>query len=329
MKKVTIVLIVAVLMLTSTALGVVYNQQITALLTNSKVVVNGNYVNSASAPIIYNGSLYLSANDISKYTTTNVVWVENSNTVYLFNKLVQNNVITNPNPTNISVNNGDLNNYGPTLESSYGSYVHGSYELEFNYDVKNYVNYVKVKGLGQNFDKTSNKWKKKGESDFRYFMNKMLYQVSTAYKKDSKVYLYDDDNDEVAQYEYTYNTGKFEVVSEAEDFSSTNDAEDTLEDKYEVFEGDGGDLEFEYQVSKYSSYIKVTMTGDFDNNDDEWDERGKTDFRDFVEEFTEKISDGLNEDVKVYVKDENNYTVARYEYDESKDEFSREYEYEK
>ncbi|WDV45847.1 stalk domain-containing protein [Clostridiaceae bacterium M8S5] len=323
-KKIAVVLLISVLMLASTAIGVTYNQEIKAFICNANTVLNGNHVNLINKPIIYNGDVYISAKDIAQYTNYDAVWIEQSNTLYIMNRVGR--PIINPyTPNN---NNTTINNFVKTLNTKYGTFNGGKYDLEFSYNITNYVNYVKVKGMGEDFDKNNSKWKKRDKEDFKQFAKNILIETSRLYQKDSKIYFYDDDSDVVGEYEYIYEQSKFKVVNETLDFSSTSDAEDTLEDNYGVFEGDEGDLKFKYDVTKYSYYIKVVMEGqNFDRTDDEWDDRGVSDFRDFVEDFAEQMAESFDKDIKIYVEDEDDDSAAKYIYDEDDEELNKDFEY--
>ncbi|WP_066506848.1 hypothetical protein [Abyssisolibacter fermentans] len=316
-RKVGLVLLIVILMLGSTSIGANYSQEIKALLTNTNVLLDSNPMVLSKQPISYDGTLYIPVNDMAKYINYEAVWIEQSNTVYLFKKAGQGSFLDMNNPNT----NNTTNDFIKTLNNNYELYDDGAYDLEFKYEIKNYENYAKVKGLGQNFDKDTSKWKKRDKNDFQDFIENLLKIVAKEYEKDTKIYIYDDDNDVAGEYEYDYSSSKFKVLSEKGNYSTEKEAEDSLEDYYEVYEGDEKDLEFKYDVDEYSSYIKVKMEGkNFDKNDDGWEDRGISDFKDFVEEFAEQISESFEKDVKIYVYDEDDDLVVKYKYVEDDEE---------
>ncbi|RKD22007.1 Copper amine oxidase N-terminal domain-containing protein [Caminicella sporogenes DSM 14501] len=107
-----------------------------------------------------------------------------------------------------------------------------------------------------------------------------------------------------------------------------DDLEDLLEDKYDRYDDDE-DLYFkDYRLYQDSNDdIIVKMYGRFDRNSDDWKDRDKSDFREFIEDICREIDRKFNEDIEVIVYDRDDDRIARYIWDDSDNELEKKYEY--
>ncbi|MDF2545606.1 MAG: hypothetical protein K0R93_504 [Anaerosolibacter sp.] len=95
--------------------------------------------------------------------------------------------------------------------------------------------------------------------------------------------------------------------------------EDDLEDDFYRYKDDYVNMRFEYTLTQSSSGdIRVRMDGDFYRSSSTWRNRDSYDFRDFILEICEEIDSEYNEDIDVYVYDEDGYRIGYYEYSDSK-----------
>lgn len=112
------------------------------------------------------------------------------------------------------------------------------------------------------------------------------------------------------------------------DKKSVNEVEDELNYDYDEYTDGRDDLEFNYDLSEESSYIKVKMEGEnFKRDSRDWEDRGEDDFQDFVEDIAELVADELDDDVKIYSYDRSSKTVGKYEYDKRESDFKVSSEY--
>ncbi|SHJ71545.1 stalk domain-containing protein [Paramaledivibacter caminithermalis] len=129
-------------------------------------------------------------------------------------------------------------------------------------------------------------------------------------------------------YSYQYNAPSYNYPYVIINGKNIKDMENELNTDYENYTEGKEDLEFEYDLTEKSSYIKLTMEGqNFKKYSTEWKKRNEDDFENFVEDIAEMIAHQFNKDVNVYVNDKNSKSVAKYEYDENKSKFSVKYEY--
>lgn len=107
-----------------------------------------------------------------------------------------------------------------------------------------------------------------------------------------------------------------------------DELEEMLEDDFDRYD-DTRDLYFDrYTLSELSNGdIYVRMYGTFDRSDRAWEDRDKTDFRDFIEEICREINRDIREDIEVRVYDDDSYRVAEYFWDERDKDLERKYEY--
>ncbi|WP_459195841.1 hypothetical protein, partial [Wukongibacter baidiensis] len=213
------------------------------------------------------------------------------------------------------------------LNDDYETYEDGKEDLKFEYEVIEYAKYAEIKMEGTNFTIGSSEWEKRDEGDFQDFVKEIAKEVGEDLDKNLLINVTDEDDDKAGEYEYYVSGSRFEVIEEN---GGDGNIEDKLNDDYEEYEDGKEDLEFEYNIKEYKSEIKVEMDGkNFTKDSDEWEDRGKSDFRDFVEKIAEYVSDKTDKDVVVYVDDEDGDNVGKYEYDESKEKFKTISEYDK
>lgn len=158
------------------------------------------------------------------------------------------------------------------------------------------------------------------------------------YVRDSLSKPYDSYEDDEAQkeierlkYELAKEKKKNDMLSgdydDDDDDEDLDDLEDDIRDDYDRYTKGDKTLEFDIKLSWSSGDVKVKMEGDFDRNDSGyWDERDKSEFRDYIEDICEDIIDEFKEDVRVYVEDEDNDDLARYDYDYSDKDLDVDYE---
>ncbi len=313
MKKVIIIVLVLVtLVFSSVVIGASYSKQITAWFYDIDIVLNGQKMLLSKQPFIYEGTTYVPLRDIGENLNCTVIWDDDTKTAYMFSNDERTN---NYYPYNtLGTEDKDLDE---VLKDKYDEYTEGSYDLEFEYDIKEYSSYIRVKMEGQDFDKDTSRWSRRDDDDFEDFVEDVCKEISDEYEKDVKIYVYDENHDSAAKYEYDESRDDLETKFEEDEDYDEEDVEDDLNDDYDEYTGGDDDLEFEYNIHEYSSKIKIYMEGkNFKDHDSEWDDRDDDEFRDFVEEIAEEVSDKLDEDdIEIYVKDEDNHKAAEYEYD--------------
>lgn len=323
-------LVVLILMGGSVAFGVGYSKQITAWYYNIQVKLDGRALNFSKEPFIYDGSIYIPLRDVSQNMGLKVTWNNETKTVDLKSNNMYN---VNPNYNNpydyTNTTNDSYQDVEDDLNSKYDEYTKGEDDLEFEYDLLKQSSSIKVKMKGKNFKKDSTDWEKRDDGDFRDFAEDIAKDVAEELDKDVKLYVYDKNEDTVAKYEYDESKSKFEVVSEYSDEVDLEDLEDEIEGNYEEYTEGSDDLEFDYSLSKTSSYIKVKMNGkNFEISSSKWTNRDEDDFQSFVKDIVDEIHDAIDdEDIRIYVYDDDDDGAAKYIYDESKDKFTVEFEY--
>lgn len=327
-RKIIIALALILLMGCSVSFGVGYSKQITAWFYNIQIKINGNAIKLSKQPFIYDGAVYVPLRDISNGLGMEASWDDNTKTV----KLTSNGSFYNPSNYNypyVIVNKNDSENIEDTLNRDYDEYTEGNDDLEFKYNIDEKSRYIEVEMKGQNFEKYSSDWKKRDEDDFEDFIEDIAELVADELDEDVKIYVYDEDDKNVGKYEYDESDDKLDVEYEYGKEEDLDDVEKKLDDDYDEYTKGDDDLEFSYDIREYKDYIKVEMNGkNFDKTSSKWDDRDEGDFRDFVEEIAKEVNDVEDDiDIKIYVEDEDGDTVARYEYDESRDDFDVKYEY--
>lgn len=350
-KKIITTLLIILLMGCGVSFGVGYSRQINAWFYDIKVKVNGGYMQLSNEPFIYDGCIYVPLRDISNCLGFQLVWEDdtkianltgNGNMPYYnqYNNNVPNYNYNNPNYNNPNYNNPNYNypyvvankqsdrDIERKLNQDYEEYTEGTDDLKFEYDVSKESSYIKIKMEGQNFNKFSTEWKKRDDDDFKDFVEDIGEFAGDQLSDDVTIYVYDKNSKNIAKYEY--NEGKNKLTTRYEyDDMSIDDIEDKLNDEYEEYTDGDYDLKFDYELTKHSDYIKVAMDGEnFDRTSSRWNDRDDSDFRDFAEDIAEEIYDVIDDkDVRIYVEDEDGDKAAEYFYDESRDDFSKKYEY--
>jgi len=326
-RKIVTTLVIVLLMGCSVSFGVGYSKQITAWYYNIQVKLDGGSLNFSNEPFIYDGRVYIPLRDVTENLGLEVTWDGDTKTVYL----ASNGTYNNPNYNNpyVLITKKSISEIEEELNNDYDEYTKGEDDLKFKYDLSEQSSYIKVKMEGQNFKRDSTDWDKRDDSDFRDFVEDIAKMIADELDQNVKVYVYDKSDKEAGKYEYDESDSKFEVDSEYGEEADTSDLEDTLEDKYGKYEDGSDDLEFKFDVSEKSSYVKVTMKGqNFEIDSSAWEERDTSDFKKFIKDIAEEVCDEIdNKDVKIYVEDEDDKDAARYEYDESKSELEVKSEY--
>ncbi|TCO78757.1 stalk domain-containing protein [Marinisporobacter balticus] len=249
--------------------------------------------------------------------------------------ILRNNKVSNSSSSSSS-SSSQFHDLEKLLEDDFDQHRNNSRTLEFNnYELSELSNdSVRVKMYG-NFERTSRYWKDRDKSDFEDFIEDICEEVDEHFSDDIEVIVYDEDSKRTA--EYTYDVSKDDLTEEyVYDGSSSNDddedlddLEKLLEDDYKSHKNDGGTMYFsDYELSEYSSEISVKMYGDFDRTDDEWKDRDKKKFRNFIDNICSEIDKKYNKDINIYVKDKDKDRTADYTYDDSANEIKNSYDYE-
>jgi DNA-binding protein YbaB len=333
-KNLVVTLLLILLMGCSVAFGVGYSKQITAYFYNIQVKLDGNPLKFSNEPFIYNDSVYIPLRDVSENLGIEVKWDGNTKTVYLAKK------ITTPSYNNYNnsyesyykqqytfIEKKSIKDIQKKLNDDYEKYKDGEEDLEFKYSLDEKSRYIKVEIEGQNFKRDSSDWKKRDTKDFRDFIEDIVKLIKDDFEKDIKIFVYDEKNKEAGEYEYDEDKKEFKIISEYGETVGLEDMEDELEDDYKEYTKGKEDFEFKYSLDDKSDYIEVEMeSNDFKRSSSDWDKRDTKDFRKFVKNIAEKVADEFNKDVEIQVKDKDNKIAAKYEYDESKDDFEVKYE---
>ncbi|MCG8540303.1 MAG: hypothetical protein MJA82_10235 [Clostridia bacterium] len=215
--------------------------------------------------------------------------------------------------------NEDYEEVEDELNDRYEKYTEDRDDLEFKYELKEESSrYVTVKMKGQNFKRSSSEWKDRDIGDFKDFVEDVAKYVAKELDEDVRIYLEDEDNKETGEYKYDEDEREFETLDEYGE-GDYDDVLDKLNDEYGEYTDGDEDLKFDYDLRESSREVTVSMNGsNFKVDSSEWEDRGQGDFRDFVEEMAEYLAEKYEKDIEIRVKDEDDETAARYEYDESR-----------
>lgn len=103
----------------------------------------------------------------------------------------------------------DLDDLEDDLERHFDDHSNNGKTMNFNrYDLSEYSDEIRVK-IYSDFDRTDSIWSNRDKSDFRDFIEDVCGRIDRDYNKDIKVYVYDKDDDKLA--EYTYDDGDNEI----------------------------------------------------------------------------------------------------------------------
>ncbi len=335
-RKTIIILVLILLMGFSLSFGVGYSREITAWFYGIQVKLDGDNLQLSKEPFIYDGSVYIPLREVSRNLGIDVKWDGNNKTVYLFK---DNDLEDIPRDYGDSFDSRyvlnkkkDIDDIEDRLNDRYKEYRDGDRDLRFKYRLTEESGYIKVRMDGDNFSRSSSSWRDRGDNYFEDFIEKIAEFVADGLDDDVKIYVYDNDNRRVGQYSYDETRDDldvdYEYSREDNDRDEEKEIEDELDDDYDKYNKGDRDLEFLYYVTISSSHTKVRMKGrDFTRNSSAWEDRNKSQFRDFVEEIGELAAKEFDEDVKIYVHDRDNREAAEYSYDEKDRELSVEYEY--
>ncbi|MCG8539258.1 MAG: copper amine oxidase N-terminal domain-containing protein [Clostridia bacterium] len=337
-RKTIIILVLILLMGFSLSFGVGYSREITAWFYGIQVKLDGDNLQLSKEPFIYDGSVYIPLREVSHNLGIDVKWDGNNKTVYLFkdNDLedTQRDYGDSFDSRYILNKKKDIDDIEDRLNDRYKEYRDGDRDLRFKYRLTEESGYIKVRMDGDNFSRSSSSWRDRGDNYFEDFIEKIAEFVADGLDDDVKIYVYDNDNRRVGQYSYDETRDDldvdYEYSREDNDRDEEKEIEDELDDDYDKYNKGDRDLEFLYYVTISSSHTKVRMKGrDFTRNSSAWEDRNKSQFRDFVEEIGELAAKEFDEDVKIYVHDRDNREAAEYSYDEKDREISVEYEYDR
>ncbi|PAB56327.1 stalk domain-containing protein [Anaeromicrobium sediminis] len=358
-KKLIITLIICLILSTVVGVSATYTKKINAWFYNIKVNYNGKNVAFNSAPFIYNGYVYVPINDLAREMGYSYTWHNNSKTMDIYPstsstditalqaeldrknmeitnlkfQLSQQNLyksISNDSGSSSSSSNTSLEDIRRILEEDFDSHKNDGNTLRFkDFKVSKYSNEVLVKMYGD-FDKSYSKWEDRDDDDFDDFIEDLCEEVIKYIKKDVIVKVYDDDDDQIKKYTYDYNDERLYEDDDDDDIDDKlNSVENDLEDDYEDYTIGSKTLEFSKFSLKQKSNddIECKIYAKFDKDSDDWKDRDKEDFREFVEKVCDDITDEVDEDVDVLVYDEDNDKIAEYEYDENDNDLEKVYEY--
>ncbi|QZY55481.1 stalk domain-containing protein [Crassaminicella profunda] len=366
-KKFVLSLALILVLLFSTVLGTAtgYSQKITAWFYDIRINLDSKPLGFYSSPFIYNGQVYVSINDLANNMGFGIQWDNKNKTMNLSSndnnrftvntlqhELDQKNMeianlkfqlsqkkveldILRDNKTTSSTTRKNLNDLEKKLEDDYDYHRNNGRTLNFdNYDVSQLSNNKIRVGMYGDFDRTGKHWKDRDKSDFEDFIEKICEKIDRDYDDDIEVIVYDEDNDKTAEYTYDISRDKLSEEYIYGNSSSSNDDLDDLEDDLERHFDDyrddnSGTMKFtRYDLKEYSDEIRVTIKTDFDRNDDIWDDRDKSDFRNFIEDICEKVDKDYNKDIKVYVHDKDDDKLAEYTYDDGDNKIKNTYDWE-
>jgi|GEM_PF-6434298 len=110
--------------------------------------------------------------------------------------------------------------------------------------------------------------------------------------------------------------------------STLDELEEYLEDNFDRHRNNSRLMSFTYALRQLSNGdIEVEMKGDFTRTSSYWNDRDEEDFEDFIIDIFKEIDREFNEDIELYVYDQNNATCANYEYSDSNNAITYTYEY--
>ncbi|WZL73569.1 stalk domain-containing protein [Clostridiaceae bacterium 35-E11] len=344
--------------------GVGYSQKITAWFYDIKVNIDGASIGFYRQPFIYEGQVYVSLNDLANNLGFTIQWDNENKTMNLSsnnNRFTVNTLQQQLDQKNLEIANlkfqlsqkeveldilrdddhtssssyDDLRDVEKRLEDRYEDHRNDGRTMDFDdYRLSELSNGdIQVKMYGD-FDRTSSSWRYRDESDFEDFIEEICEEIDRDFNEDIEVIVYDKDNDRLAEYTYDYSRSRLtEDYTYGSTSSSSDDAledlEELLDDEYNRHRNHSRYLDFRYQLSQKSNDdVEVIMDADFNRTDDAWQDRDKSDFRDFILDICKEVDKKFDEDVKVIVYDEDHTRIAEYTYDESKGTIDGTYDYE-
>lgn len=195
------------------------------------------------------------------------------------------------------------------LEKEYEEYDEGDEDFKFDFDVDEKSSYVKITMQSDDFKKGSSDWRDRGNRDFEKYIEDIAEKVADEFDKDVKIYVEDKYDDQVAEFEY--DESKDDLESKYED-----EIESKLEDDYREYKetGDHSRLRFTFETEDKDNYLKITMKGDFDKTNSNWEyvkEHKQSDFESFILKMCKDVYDDMDDrkDIEVYVRDEDHDAV--------------------
>lgn len=223
-KRILCLTFILTLLCSTLAFSSGYSKSITAYFSNIKVSLNGKTLNFSNEPFIYGGNVYVPLRDVSESLGVNVAWDDRSNTVYMHNdsslgytnssseiEMLKNQLkakdaeIDRLKNDDDDDDDDDIDDLEDKLNDDYDKYTKGYKDLKFEYNLSQRSNDdIKVKMTGD-FDRTSRYWSDRDDSDFRDFIeDKVCDEITDEFREDIQIYIYDEDDDRCAEYEYDY-----------------------------------------------------------------------------------------------------------------------------
>jgi len=212
----------------------------------------------------------------------------------------------------------DLENY---LHENYGSYIIDKETSQFKYELKEYVDYVRVKVQSKNLDKISIDIDDK-DADLDKLIQMISEEINRNLKKDISFYIYNSNDNVVVKYKYIAKQSTIEKIYNDKRDYSIRQLEKDLNNNYASYGDVGKELEFKYELNNTPEFIRLTMEGQgFGSLDFNWKNRNAKDFRSFIKGMAQEIDYEFGKGVYIDIYPEKTKygALAKYEYDENND----------
>lgn len=336
-KRIIMFLLIIMALCTSIGVGATYSRTITGWFYNISININGHNAQFNSAPFIYNNYVYVPINDLLPQLGYKYTWDNNTKTIIVSNPTHSNDInllqseidrknmeimnmkfqlsqqelynrISDNSPTFKPLSPHSLKDVEKILRDNFDVHENENRTMRFkDFHVYRYTNEIQIKMYGD-FDKSYNVWKNKDTDDFNDFIEDLCEEVTRTYKKDVIVKVYDDDDDQIAKFNYDMNDERLYSEESDDVKDKLNQLEEDLEDDYDEYADGSKTLEFKKYVLKQMSddSISCKIYGSFEEDDSDWINRDKDEFKDFIKDICEEISDEVDEDIDVYVYDDDN-----------------------
>lgn len=357
-RKSLVALILVVVLSTSMAFGLSGKKAIDAYYQNIKIYKDGSLLNTTQEPFIYNGTTYVPLRDVTESFGYDVKWngvassitltstgnMSNTEIANLRYQLQQKQIEINTLKYEIDKLKKELKDddkdddkddkdlekeIEDEIEDDYEEYKDGKYDIEVK-DIDVDVSSKKVKiELKIDADKDKKEWEDRKKGDFEDYIEDICKMAAKKADRDIELTVKDKSNDKAGEYEYDESKSKFKVEEQAgddDDDEDEDDEEDYIKDKinrsYDKYENGSKDIDLKVEkVDVGSRKVEIKLEMDVDKNDEEWEDRDKSDFRDLMEDICEMAAKKTDKDVEIELQDKDEDKVADYEYDEGDEKF--------
>lgn len=240
-----LILLLCLFLSTGTVVSKSASQQITAWFYEIQVILDGKSLMLATQPFIYNNHTYVSINDVAKNLGYTVQWDDKSKTMNLSSsssdqvalstmkyELDRKNAEINSLKYQLEQKNLELSilkenrEYASSssqttlsgmeniLDDDFYRYSDDDVSMRFSFSLGRQSNEDIIVRMYGNFDRTSSTWRNRYSSDFRSYILGICKEIDYSFNDDVIVYVYDEDDDWIADYKYSDSNNRITSYSE-------------------------------------------------------------------------------------------------------------------